>query len=211
MSMKKIIPIALSVCLLLTACGSSEPAQPAAASSAAASSVAETQASETIETEKNLLTVEITFPASFFEGEDMSTFDTESYASENGFENAVVNDDGSVTVVMSKSKHKVLMEETKANIEKSLNDMVNAEDTPFIKGIENNNDFTNIKVIVDKEGYENNALFAAFIPLTFYIQTSFYHTVNGTEPILEFSFIDQADNSVIASVLYPDALNESNN
>lgn len=208
--MKKFYSLVLASCLFLTACGNSQSGAPAS-SSGVVSESAQSQAVETIETDKKLLTVEITFPASFFEGEDMSGFDTESYAKENGFEKAILNDDGSITVIMSKRKHEELVEETKASLEKNLNEMVGAAETDFIKEITSNNNFTEIKAIVDKEKYDQNALFAAFIPLTVYIQTSFYHTINDTDPVLEFSFVDQADNSVIDSVKYPDELSERNN
>ena len=72
---------------------------------------------QVIDTDENLLTVDITFPASFFEGTDMSTFDADAYAKEQGFISAKVNDDGSMVVTMSKKKHAELVNETAASLD----------------------------------------------------------------------------------------------
>lgn len=106
---KKIIVgiIGASMVLTLAACGGKAgSAQPPAPSPSASQPVnASPTPTETpsagIQVDESLLSVDITLPASIFEGQDLSAFDADAYAREEGFQKAVVNDDGSITVTMS--------------------------------------------------------------------------------------------------------------
>lgn len=160
-----------------------------------------------IEVDENILTVDILFPSSLYEGTDMSTFDADKYASENGFKKAVVNEDGSVLVTMTKAKHRELMSDMLQSVEESFSEVVGAEDTPYVIAINHDNDFRAIDIVVEREGYENSGILSAFIPLQLYIQSGMYQIFNGDESYAEISFIDSVTNETIASVTYPDDLN----
>ncbi len=157
-----------------------------------------------VEVDNKLLTVDITLPASFFE--DLSDFDADAYAEENGFKKAVINEDGSVVVTMTKTKHAQLMDDTTKEIEASFSEMYGSEDTPYIKKIEHADDFSEINIVVDRSGYEAGGIMAAFVPLQVYLQSSVYQIFSGSEIRSEISFVDEANGSVIESVVYPDDL-----
>ena len=70
--------------------------------------VVEKKSNEGIEVDENLLSVEITLPATYFE--DMTPEEIKVSAEENGISECIVNEDGSVIYKMSKKKHKEMLE-----------------------------------------------------------------------------------------------------
>ena len=76
------------------------------------SSVPSEEDSQGIEVDKKLLTVDVTLPEQLVG--DLSNFDEKEYLAENeGIKSARVNDDGSLTLTMTKSKHKEMLEEVR--------------------------------------------------------------------------------------------------
>lgn len=160
--MKKLIALCLAgtLALSLAACGgtvSSESTSAAASPSetpAAASASEETTSSSDgtesldalgdIDVEENLFDVEITLPAEYVESTTQEEVD--QAAEEAGVHSATLNEDGSVTFTMSKSQHAALLEEVRASIRQSLDEMVGSEDYPNITAIETNDDFTEFTV-----------------------------------------------------------------
>lgn len=198
---KRAISITLASTMLLLAlsgCGGGNNAQNSASSSGGG-----------VEVDENLLSVEITMPASFFEGTDMSTFDPEAYAAEHGFKKAVVNEDGSIKVTMSKSKHKEITAEAAKTVTDALDGMVKSEDTPYITAIDYSKDFTSVKISVDKAGYDAAGFAAAFVPFGVYLQAAIYQMFANVEAHCDIQIIDASTNAVIESVVYPDAMNSA--
>ena len=200
--MKKLITFALALCMLLsmTACaptespnGTNAPANDSTPSSSATSGG--------IDTDENLLTVDITLPASMFAEEDMTAFDADAYADEQGFVKAILNSDGSVTVTMTKSKHKELLDEMTASLEKSFSELVEADTTPYIKEITHNEDFSAVTVKVDRTGYES-ALFD-MTPLVVGMSAMLYQAFLDMEPICVITISDAATGDTLNSVTYP--------
>lgn len=214
MKITKIMALMLALCLALTACGTSpaENEKPDNSPDSTASSVPvtpdEKESGQGIQVDDGLLTVEVTIPASFYEGEDMSTFDAETYASENDFKSAIVNEDGSVTITMTKKRHNSLMDDFRLTIDGAFAEMVEAEDTPYIKEINCSDNYDQIKIIVDMDGYDGAGLYSAFIPLQVYLQGAMYQMFNGDETRSEISIIDAATGETFESVVYPDDLGE---
>lgn len=211
--MKKLLSILLilSILLGLAACGGkSADASPAATPTPkpASSQPADApQSGGSVEVDERLLTVELTLPASFFEDEDMSTFDAKAYAEENGYHSAAVNEDGSVSIVMSKARHKEIMAELHAAVEQSFDELIGAEDTPYITDITFSDSFDKVNIIVDKAGYESGGLMVAFLPMMIYIPVGMYHVFDGTDAAkCEISFIADGTGELLASQIYPDAL-----
>lgn len=204
--MKKFLALilVLTLCVSITACGSSPSKEPSETDNQAEESDSQ---QGSVEVDKNLLTVDITLPASMFEDQDMSTFDPDAYASEQGFKKAVLNEDNSITVTMTKAKHEALMQETMESIDQGYSEMIEAEDTPYIKEIIHSDDFSTIDVKVDKAGYETGGLQAAFVPLSVYLMGCIYQVFNGDEGKSEICIIDVETGETIDSVIYPDALN----
>lgn len=212
--MKKIIAFTLAMCValsLFTGCGapSLETTEPST-EIPATSPVPETTAPEItvdagISTDENLFTVDITLPASMFEGEDMAAFDADAYANENGFISAVVNDDHSVTVAMTKAKHKELIDEMTASLNSSFSEYVEAEETPYIKDISHNDDFSSITIKVVRAEYENSWDMTTF---SVGFSAMFFQAFLDMEYHVEISVIDVDTNEVINTVILPDAFEE---
>lgn len=160
-----------------------------------------------VEVDKNLLSVEVSLPASFFEGQ--SAEDIVADAKEEGIE-VTANDDGSYTYKMSKSEHKKLMDEMSNELDKSTADMVSSGDYPSIKDISYNKDFTKFTMVVEKEAYENSM--DGFASLGLGMAGMMYQLFDGADPddySVSISVEDEASGEVISEVVYPDAMEDA--
>lgn len=147
--------------------------------------------------------VELTLPAMLFEGEDMSNFDTEKYAEEQGLISAKVNEDRSMTVTMTKEKHEKFLADLSATVEATFADQIGDELSPYIKDITHNDNFTSVVVKVDRAAYEN-----AFdiTPFTIALSVAMYQAFANMEFYVEVDIVDVATGETIKTVTYPDAL-----
>lgn len=191
MKKKLSILMILMLCFSLASCGASEEQDVKEGS---------------IQTDEKMLSVDITIPASFWEGTDMATFDPETYVEENNFKKAVINEDGSVTVTMSKARHTEVMSEMEASVEENLVEMIGAEQTPYIKDITYDKNFEKVTVSVGRAEYEN--AFIDMTPLMVGITVSLYQAFKENEPYCEVIIEDAATKEVIQSTIYPDALED---
>lgn len=214
--MKKIIPISMAIFLSITlaACGNeTSPPTNTAANDATPPENSEASPPESpaagndngesagIEVDESMTEVTITLPASLFQGE--TGFDPNEYVKEQGFNEAVVNEDGSVSVTMNKSKHNELMSEMKKTVDEALDGFVEGEQTPYIKAISAEEDYKSVTVDVAKSDYEN-----AFdiTPFAIGIQAVLYQQLAGTEPHCTVIIRDVDTGETINSVIYPDDL-----
>lgn len=201
--MKKILLILLAIMLTaLTACSSSEKT----VSDKNTDTTKMEENNESIEVDKGLLNVEVTLPASMFEGEDIKSSIEE--IEKDGIE-AKKNDDGSVTYKMSKSKHKEMMNELEADIMKSLDDMKNGEDFASIQDIKHNNLFSEFTLIVDKAAYENS--FDGFAVFGLGLSGMYYQLFKGVDSNnlkVKILVQDGATNEVFDEVVFPDTLED---
>lgn len=147
--------------------------------------------------------VTITLPATFFE--NVPDFDPEAYAQEQGFVKAEVNDDGSVTVTMTKDHQNELLSEMKTELQKTVDDIIGGDSTPYISKITYNDDFTQVVMEVDREAYE-----AAFdmSPLALGFAAMMYQRFSGQELHCEVVVKDAATGEAIKSVVYPDVMEQ---
>jgi len=159
--------------------------------------------SQEIEVDEGLLNVKITIPAFFFE--DQSDFDPDVYAEENGFKEAVVNEDGSVTVTMSKRMHNELMAEMETETDRILEELIESENAPYIKEITASKNYRTVTVSVDKEGYENTW---DMTPISIWFSAALYQIIDGSEPQCEIIIEDIETGEVLYSEVFPDALEE---
>lgn len=158
--------------------------------------------SEGIEVDEGLLNVTITIPASMFE--DMTDFDPDAHSKEHGFKETVVNEDGSVSITMSRSKHNELMKELKSDIDESLEELIEAENTPYIKKIITSDGYRIFTVDVDKAAYEATW---DFTPLQIGIYAMMYQQFDGSELHCEIIIRDVDTGEILKTVIYPDVLN----
>ena len=202
--LKKLTSIILALTLILSFAGCSKPGADSTTDNNNDNGSTTESTSAKIETDEKLLSVEIKLPASLFEGQDMSTFDADAYANEQGFTSAKVNEDGSVAVTMTKAKHKELLEEMANTLNTNFNEFVNGESTPYIKEITHNDDFTAVTMKVDKAAYETAF---DFTPLAIGMSVAMYQAFIETEYHVEISIVDVATGATINTITYPDALN----
>lgn len=210
--MKKLICIIVSLVLVLSlaACTPQEPndttgntdSTPETSTSNSAEDTAEPGVSDTQEPDNAPdTTVEITFPASLFE--DAEDFDPAAYAREQGFLSAVVNEDGSVTVTMTETKHNELISEMTKTLEETFAGFVEGDTTPYIKEITHNDDFTKVTIKVVRAEYENAFDFTV---VAIGMSVPIAQIAVGFEANVEISVVDVDTGDVISSVVYPDAL-----
>ena len=153
-----------------------------------------------IDVDKGIMNVEITIPAEAAETYGFnfeSQEDADAYAKEQGFKSVTLQDDGSITIVMSKSKHKKMMEELSKSIDEELQKMIGSEDYPNFTAVEHNDDYTSFTVTTKSEelGFTES-----FSSLGFYIFGGMYNSFNGT-PVdnIHVDFINEASGEVIES------------
>ncbi len=160
---------------------------------------------EKIDVNKGLLNVEITLPASMFEGEDIDKVIADAKAE--GVKEVIQNEDGSLTYKMSKAEHKKMMEEMKTSILEKIEDMKTSEDYVSIKDVTYNKDFTEFTLVVDKAAYENSmdgfAVFGLGISGAYY---QLFNGVNEEDYNVTITVKDQATDEVLGKTVYPDDL-----
>lgn len=208
---RKLISAVLSLAMIasLAACsgGGTPPASPPAGTPpvvtapAASGAPAETPGGG-VQVDEGLLAVEITLPASFFEDTDMTAFDPDQYAEKQGFVSAVLNDDGSVTVKMSKAKHNELLAALTKQCDESFSAMVRAEDSPYIKAITHTDDFSVITAQVDRATYEAEVI--NFTPFILGMSGMMYQAFTKGSPRIEIIIKDADTGDTITSSVYPD-------
>lgn len=163
--MKKLFKLLTITCLILSLFG--------------CNSNKETNDNNSIQVDKELLDVTITIPASWYEetNEEITQAKLDEQYKDSGFKSVKLNDDGSVTMVMSKSVHKKLMEDMKKNIDESLNELINDENCSYTE-IKHNKEYTQFDVTLS--GTEPN-FFDSFGCLSLYLSGAMYNIFNGTE------------------------------
>lgn len=200
----------LMLVLLLAGCSAEQPENEKAEGGNNEKPAAEETASDkdgAVVVDKGLVNVEVTIPASFFEGEDMDQVIKQ--AKEEGIGEAVLNRDGSVTYKMSKAKHKEMMKELSKALEQSIADFEGGEDFPSIREISHDQKFETFTVTVDREQFENSL--DGFSLFGLGLAGSYYQLFNGEDPenyrvIIELN--DAATGESFDEVVFPDALEE---
>lgn len=160
-------------------------------------------ASGFIETDENLITVKITLPAYMFEDEDTGSFDAAAYAKEQDLLSATVNEDGSVTVVMTKARHRKLLEETAAQLDADFE--AHVSETPYIKEISRNENFSQITVKVIRADYESAF---DFTHLAVGLPAMIYQALIEMESHVEVRFVDVETGGEVYSCVFPDVLEQ---
>lgn len=162
--MKKLFKLFTITCLILSlfGCGNKE-----------------TKDDNSVQVDKEIFDVTITIPASWYEetDEEITQSKLDEQYKDSGFKSVTLNDDGSVTMVMSKSQHKELMEELKKSIDESITELVNDENCSYTEVKYNNN-----LSVFDVTLSTNEANFYdSMACLTLYFSGAMYNIFNGTE------------------------------
>lgn len=160
-----------------------------------------------VNVDKGLFNVEITLPASLFEGEDIEKVIADAKAE--GVDEVTLNEDGSLTYKMSKAKHKEMMEGLKEDLILSLEDMKSSGEYSSIKDITYNNTFSEFILVVDKTEYENSmdgfGVFSLGITGMIY---QLYNGVNPDEYEVTILVKDEETEEIFDQIVYPDDLED---
>lgn len=178
MRMRRKMQICAAACALalcLTACGGGAASSAAAGSDAAAS----TSASEDgLNVEKNLFNVTLTYPASMVdEGTTQDSLNNE-ISGIDGIKSATLNEDGSVTYIMTKAYHKQIVDDMAQTIDESMAEMVGSADYPNFTKVEANEDYTVFTVTTKSKAL---SLDESLSLLQFYTEGAFYNVVSGND------------------------------
>lgn len=199
--MRKLLVVLFSS-LLLVACSSGDDT----AKDKDAAVADETEESG-VEVDKGLLNVEITLPEIFFEDEELA--DIEAQMEEEHNANVTKNDDGSITVKMSKKEHKQLLSEMGDEFIETIDGIIEDDEFASIEDITYNRDFSQFNVIVDRAGFENSfdgfALFALGLP------SLIYQLFDGKDietDKVTMLIIDGETDETIEEVIFPDVFDE---
>ena len=175
--------VTLSLVLLVTACGSSPSDGEAAGSPSVmesptvvpsemvegeGSSEAESQEEQpegdgedsgSIDVNRGLLSVEVTIPADFFSMTSETARTQEEIEADlraSGYSAEVtVNDDGSVTYRMSRGEYSRFLDETKASVEESIQEII-GEEPGIFESVTYSDDLRRFTVIVNRGPYESS-------------------------------------------------------
>ena len=195
--MKKWFIAFSATALLLTACGGENE------KATEQEKETEENAGESLSVDKGILNVDVTLPASFFA--DSTEEEIIAGAKESGITEAVVNEDGSVTYTMSKSKHKEMMKEMKESVVSTIDEVVNSGDYTSIKDISYNKSFTEFDVKVNRQQYEGS--FDGFAILGLVMSSAYYNAFDGKsgeDLQIVFNMIDETTGETYDTAVYPD-------
>lgn len=208
--MKKLILFLIITTMFLTACSATTEDEASVntsdqeQSSQESSSTEVKEESESLEVDKGIFNVSITIPASIFSEEQDVKAEADKYKEDKEIE-AMVNEDGSMTLKMSKSKHKELMGEMEESLIESYKEYIDSDDFSSIENVQYKDNFKKLIVEVNKEKYEQGldslAVWSAGI------STAMYHLYDGVPPEeinVEIQLQDSDTGTTFDTVIYPE-------
>jgi len=200
--------------ILLTACSSTEQTQttqnenePVKKKENQAKEEQGQEEEKPIEVDKGLMNVEVTLPASLFQGEELDRVIAEAKAA--GIGEVSKNSDGSITYTMSKAKHEEMMMQMEKDLIRSIEEMKDNADLVSVQDITHNQSFSEFTLVVDKEAYKKG--FDGFAVLGLGISGMFYGILNGVDPDenkITIFVVDEATQEVFEEMVYPDDLED---
>lgn len=124
----------------------------------------EVKEQETVTVDEGLLDVTITLPNSFFEQFETSAEEyVQSMDEGDTFKKVEINDDGSVSITMTRAKYNEFMKEMEKSVNDSLQEMINSGEYAF-ESVEHDNKFENftVKLSTDEVGFAESFMVVAF-------------------------------------------------
>ncbi|MGM9945786.1 MAG: hypothetical protein ACI33M_12615 [Lysinibacillus sp.] len=195
--MKKWLIACIATALLLTACGGENE------EATKQEKETEENAGESLNVDKEVFNVDVTLPANFFLY--LTEEEIIAAAKEQGIKETVVNEDGSVTYTMSKSKYEETMKEMEDATVSAIDEIVKSEEYTSIKEISYNKDFTEFDMKVNRQQYEESL--DSFAIFGLFIASAYYGAFDGklSEDLqIIFNMIDETTGEVYDTVIYPD-------
>lgn len=157
-----------------------------------------------VDVDKGVFDVTMTVPAEYMEGVTQEELDESVQAGT--VHSATLNDDGSVTYVMSKSQHKQLMDEMTQTVDEYLDEIVGSEDYPNITSATANDDYTVFTIVTKNEEPDMNETFLA---MALYMYGGMYNSFNGViVDNIHVDFLNDASGENILGMDSKDLANE---
>lgn len=215
---KALVAVCTSAALVLAGCGSSggetgsdevtqqgettpeaqednADEQPEASTTPEESNETSNEESGDIEVDTGLLSVEVTLPADFISmGSEAPPTAEELKAAiaEDGSNMEVrLNDNGSATYRMSRGEYNRILDETRASVDESVQEIIDEEPNIY-KSVTYSNDLNEFDVVVDRQAYESSM---SFLALTLLFQGAFYQAFAGIPEAERYVIIRTADES----------------
>ena len=181
-------------------------------SNSAVAADATTKNADSIGVDENLITVEVTMPAAFFE--DETPEEIQANAKEQGVISCTINEDGSVTYKMTKAKRREMLNGFKKAIDDTIQDFTSGgENAPSsYKSVSYNSKVTQFDVRVDRAAYENS-FFDSLYVMSFYMLGGYYQIFDGVpedQVNVIVNFIDDSTGEIIETGSYQDAMKNAN-
>lgn len=193
------------------ACGNAPTSSSQAGSSEAA--VSSSPGGAAVDVDEGITDVTITLSAEMVElllqnAEESPEDYVERMESEEGVKDVTLNEDGSVSITMTKAKHREMLDGYKETVDEAIATYTDGNETPSVKSIEYNDDMTVFTVTVDKEAYENSL--DGFVQFGLGISGMYYQTFSGVEtPQVTIHIVDEATGETFRTVVYPDDLQQT--
>lgn len=193
--MKKIIVLLLTVAILLcfASCSSGETTEKEETSATSAT----TTTTEIVD--ENLLTVEITVPASMFDEDNQPSNELSEEQKEQGFKSVQINEDGSVTYTMSKAAFKDYKENLKVSVEDNFNNL--GSEYSFIQKVDYDSNFSVVKLYVDEATYSQGFNFMCVMAVGY--SANMYQAYTNEEISCTVEVYNNANGELIESATYP--------
>lgn len=196
-----------STALILAACGGDSSEETSSTAEEVEQDTSESsnleEESENIEVDKGILSTEVTLPADFAESFDPSEMDLEE-------SNYTENEDGSLTLKLSRAQHQELLDSMKESVDASIEQLKTDDTYTSFEDIQYNDNYSEMSISVDREAYESGmdgfGIFALALP------AMYYQVFEGTAPEdleVVFELEDASNGEVFDTVVYPDDLEET--
>lgn len=177
----------LSLTLLLAGCGTSDQTESTATSANATTESTEksieqvgsemadealsdittevNDAANNIDSDKHLLSIEVTLPASV---DDITDEEIEDLRTEEGYISITRNDDDSITYVMTKNKQKELLDKLENRFADFADSIPGSEDYPNVTKLEVNSDFSKFTITTTAQSKDEISLSETMLAAVFY-------------------------------------------
>ena len=121
--------------------------------------------------------ITITIPADYLSSQ-ITQEQADKEKEENGYQSATVNEDGSITYVMSKEVHEKMMTSIQSKFVSTIDSMKTNEKYTNIKDITYNDDFTEFTVSLKGSTYNSDEEYTTVL---FYVMGQYYNAFNNKE------------------------------
>lgn len=147
-------------------------------------------------------TVTVSFPAGFVAGEDTELF-VEQLKGGEGNKKVRIEDDGTITLVVTEEKYNLIMDNMNETIE-SMYETIGSEDGFFktVKAIEHNGDYTQLTLTVDRAEYEKSNESESVEQIVYLARLYQIYSLNN-DAVVAVDYIDEATGEVYKSERCP--------